>query len=183
MKHSIILCMLFLACMGCKDDPEPAKQLLVNTDMEAGATSPNDWWDMEQTGYTTEWTTEEANSGSRSLKISAIELEATNFAFWTQSYVGAIPVGEDVVLSVKVKCKNISGEGVSIVIRGDTANGQGQFISTEGRTPITGDFDWTTFDLRLDEIQGDIKSIIVFLVFLPNTVGTVYFDDATLVVQ
>ena len=187
MEKSLILCALLLAFMGCKDDPDPAIQLLVNTDMEAGATSPNAWWGLEETVYVNEWTTEEASSGTRSLKISAAQSDDTNFAFWSQTYVGAIPVGKDVVLSIKVKCKNVSGRGISIAIRGDDANSLNsnaeQFSTTQGKINITGDFDWTTYHVRLDGIQSDIKSLTVYFVFLSNTVGTAYFDDASLTVQ
>jgi len=187
MKKSIIFCGLFLTFISCKDDPEPAIQLLVNTDMEAGAASPNRWWDLAQTVYTTEWTTEEASSGTRSLKMSASQSDATNFAFWAQTYVGAIPVGKDVVLAVKVKCKNVTGEGISIAIRGDKAsplNGYAaQFSTTQDKISITGDFDWTTYQVRLNEIQSDIKSLTIYFVFLDNTVGDAYFDDASLTVQ
>lgn len=185
MKKFLILCTFFLTLMGCKDDSESVIQLLVNTDMEAGATSPNSWWDNENTVYITEWSTEEASSGIRSLKISTTQSDAVNFAFWAQSYEGAIPVGKDVVLSVKVKCKNMSGQGVSIAVRGDESNATSatQFSTTQGKISITGDFDWTTYQVRLEDIQSDIKSLYVYFVFLPNTVGDVYFDDATLTVQ
>lgn len=187
MKQTLTLCALFLIFMGCKDDPEPVMQLLVNTNMETGDTSPNSWWDLEPMVYNTEWTTEEANSRTRSLKISATQSDATNFAFWAQSYLGAIPVGKDVVLSIKVKCKNVSGQGISIAIRGDnseTPNGIAeQFSTTQGISNITGEFDWTTYQVRLNKIQSDIKSLTVYFVFLPNTIGTAYFDDASLTVQ
>lgn len=187
MKHSLILCTLFLVFMGCKDDPEPALQLLVNTDMEAGATLPNGWSGWEKTGYTIEWTTEEASSGTRSLKISAAQPDDTNFTFWSQYYGGVIPVAKDVVLSVKVKCKNVSGQGVSIAIRGDNDNLTNdhaeQFSTTQTVTTITGDFDWTSYHVRLDGIQSDITSLTVYFLLLDNTAGTVYFDDASLTVQ
>jgi hypothetical protein len=187
MKHSFIFCTLYLALMNCSDDPEPANQLLINKDMEAGASSPNGWWDLSQTVYTTEWTTDEASSGTKSLKISATQADANNFAFWAQSYMGVIPVGKDVVLSVKVKCKNVTGPGISIAIRGDNADTSNsiaeQFSTTQGITNISGEFDWTTYQVRLNGIQSDIKSLTVYFVFLPNTIGSAYFDDASLIVQ
>lgn len=186
MKRSPILCLLILIFMGCKDDNEPAIQLLVNTDMEAGTTSPNSWFQRGETVYRTEWTTEEANSGTRSLKISATQIDATDFAFWGQSYFGAIPIGKDVVLSIKVKCKDVIGEGISIAIRGDNANSidtAAQFSTTQDTINITGDFDWTTYQVRLNGIKRDIKSLSIYFVFLNNTVGTVYFDDASLIIQ
>lgn len=187
MKYSPILCALLVIFVGCKDDPEPAIELLVNSDMEAGGTAPNAWWDLERTVYTTEWTTEEASSGAKSLKISATESDATNFSFWAQSYFGEIPVGKDVVLSIKIKCKKVSGQGISIAIRGDTPTSStgtaAQFSSTEGRVRISGDFDWTTYQVRLDGIHNDIKSLTIYVLMLPNTAGTVYFDDASLKAQ
>jgi hypothetical protein len=190
MKQHLILCALLSVFVGCNDDSdnnEPAIQLLVNTNMEAGATSPNNWWDMMQTVYSTEWTTQEASSGTKSLKISAEQSDPTNFAFWAQSYTGAIPVGKDIVLSVKVKCKNVIGKGISIAIRADNADTQNgnaeQFNTTQGSTTITGDFDWTTYHVRLSGIQNDIKLLTVYFLLLDNTMGTVYFDDASLTVQ
>jgi len=187
MKQILILCACLATLMGCKDDPEPAIELLVNTDMEAGTSYPNGWWDLAPTVYTAEWATEEASSGSKSLKITASQSDAISFAFWSQTYLGAIPVGKDVVLSIRVKCKNVSGDGISIAIRGDngdTSNSVAeQFSTTQGTASITGDFDWTTYQVRLNGIQNDIKSLTVYFLLLDNTVGTVYFGDASLTVQ
>jgi hypothetical protein len=187
MKKCLIHCALYLTFMGCTNAPEPALQLLVNNDMEAGTTTPNSWWDLTQTVYTTEWTTEEASSGTKSLKISATQTDANNFAFWAQRYMGVIPVGKDVVLSVKVKCKKVSGQGISIAIRGDNADTSNsfaeQFSTTQGEITIRGEFNWTTYQVRLNGIQSDIKSLTVYFLFLNNTVGTAYFDDASLTVQ
>jgi hypothetical protein len=188
MKQILFISTLVLLLIGCKDDEDPEPpELLINTDMEAGESMPDSWWDLERTVYTTEWTAEEASSGTKSLKISATESDATNFSFWAQSYFGEIPVGKDVVFFIKIKCKKVSGQGISIAIRGDSPsslNGTAaQFSSTEGRVRISGDFDWTTYQVRLDEIHNDIKSLTIYVLMLNNSVGTVYFDDASLKAQ
>ena len=187
MKYIILSALFLPALIGCKDDPEPAIDLLVNNSMEIGDSSPNSWLDLEQTVYSTEWTSEEANSGNKSLKITATQTDPTNIAFWAQSFSGSIPVGKDVVLSIRIKGKNLTGQGISIAIRGDAETPRSglaeQFGTTEGEIDITGSFDWTTYNVRLNGIDSNIKELTVFLIFLPNSTGTVYFDDASLRVQ
>jgi hypothetical protein len=184
MKGIYAALFVMLLC-GCNDDPKPPTELLVNVDIESGGTLPNGWLDMEETVYTTEWTTEEASSGIRSLKISATESDDTNFALWYQHYAGVIPVDKDLVLSVRIKGNNVSGEGIAIAIRGNDGISldAAQFSTTQGTINITGNFDWTTYQVRLNKLQKDIKSITVYLMLLNNTTGTVYFDDASLMVQ
>jgi hypothetical protein len=56
-----------------------------------------------------------------------------------------------------------------------------QFASTEGTIKINGTKDWTTYTVELKEkVRSDINNIRVFLFYLPETSGTVYFDDASL---
>lgn len=188
MKSTFFLTALVVLFVSCKNDADPEPQeLLINTDMEAGGSVPNAWWELERTVYTTEWTAEEASSGTKSLKISATEPDASNFAFWAQSYFGSIPVGKDLFFSIKIKCKGVTGQGISIAVRADnatTVNGAAaQFSTTQGTNPISGDFDWTTYNVRLNQVQGDIKSLTVYVLLLNNSVGTVYFDDASLKAQ
>ncbi|MCE2934478.1 MAG: hypothetical protein ACK5WO_05155 [Cyclobacteriaceae bacterium] len=187
MKYFLTFCLFLPLLIGCQDDPEPVIQLLVNGDMETGAASPNSWWNREQTVYSTEWTTEEASKGSKSLKISASQTDPINFAFWAQTFSGSIPVEKNVVLSVSVKGKDLTGQGVSIVIRGDAESSPGgpaeQGSTTQGTTNITGTFDWTTYTVRLTGIERDIKSLTIYLILLPNSTGEVYFDEASLIVE
>lgn len=57
-----------------------------------------------------------------------------------------------------------------------------QYLNS-GSLGIEGTTDWTTYSLELDEPVGvDMTSITVYLLLLPDTSGTVYFDDASLTV-
>lgn len=95
-----------------------------------------------------------------------------------------IPTGKSLTLRVRIKGQ-LEGDGVSIAIRGDdTSNISGvgeQFATTQGPSPISGTFNWTEYGLNLDTIEPNIKSLTVYLIYLPNTTGTVYFDDVSLV--
>lgn len=52
--------------------------------------------------------------------------------------------------------------------------------STQGEVPITGLKDWTEYRVTLNEVPSRIESLTVYLLFLPNTTGTVYFDEVSL---
>ena len=86
-------------------------------------------------------------------------------------------------LEVKIK-SNLIGEGISIVIRGDnTVHPTGtaeQFVTTQGSSPISGTFDWTDYGVKLANVDASTQSLTVYLVYLQNTTGEVYFDDISL---
>lgn len=42
---------------------------------------------------------------------------------------------------------------------------------------ITGSKDWTTYDVTLGDVPQHIRSITVYLIYLPGTTGSAYFDD------
>jgi hypothetical protein len=177
---SMIAIVLF-SC-GKKSDPAPLV-LLTNLDMEQGTSQPTAWFNFAGNGGATTWTTEQSVSPKHSLKISNDVAYSQNIALWSQTYQGAMPVGKDLVLAVKIK-GNLIGSGVSIALRADETttiqSAAKQFSSTEGVTPIGGNFDWTAYQVKLVGLQSSIKSITVYFIYLPNTTGTVYFDDATL---
>jgi hypothetical protein len=79
----------------------------------------------------------------------------------------------------------LSGPGVSLAIRGDdttSLNGSGaeQFSATEGKISISGTFDWKEYQVKMVNVKADIKSLTVFLIYMPGTQGEVYFDDVSL---
>ena len=182
------LCFLLLPSLfACKkNDGLNPVQILVNTDVETGTLAPNSWGaDPGTSGvYSLEWTKDIAFSSTHSLKISAQNSTSPGFSYWYQAFQGEMPNGKDLILSAKIKGDNLTGQGVSIAIRGDnsipaTSNGS-QFMTTQGATSIQGTFDWTTYSVKLTNLSSDTKRLYVFLVYLPNTTGTVYFDDITL---
>lgn len=167
---------------SCNEDEDTFVQFLKNSDVETGSTTPESWW--YYTGfdkYDVVWTDEESFSATKSLHISTDTIESTDFAFWAQTLNTDIPHGQSVTLRAWVK-GNLTGTGISIVIRGDDTDGvMYQFVSTEGNTSISGTFDWSEYSITLDNIDSRIQILKVYLVYLPNTTGEVYFDDIFLV--
>jgi hypothetical protein len=185
-KPFFIVIGVFLALLSsCKKDPVTPVQLLINTDLEAGNSKPNAWVAGVNSVGSLEWTLEEAVSAKHSLKISQAVATGTNNSYWFQQYQGAMPIGKDLILSAKIKGKNITGLGATIDIRVDNSippKGLGsQYANSSATMTIQGDFDWTTYNVKLVNLNRDAKTITVFLSTLPNTSGTVYFDDIMLV--
>lgn len=173
-----------LLLSNCKKDDVQPGQLISNSDVEVGSLTPNGWWFFTGEGkYNVTWTDTESFSPRKSLKISTQTAESTEFAFWAQTINTNLPTGKSVTLKVKVK-GNMTGVGISLVIRGDdTSNPSGaaeQIVSTEGTSPISGTFDWTDYSIKLGNVEVSTQSITIYLVYLPNTTGEVYFDDISL---
>jgi hypothetical protein len=184
----ILFCLLealgSIALFGCDDDEGVHGQLIVNGDVETGSMVPNSWWSNSgQNKYEVTWTDQESFSASKSLKISAQSADPVEFAFWAQTISVNIPTGKTVKLTVKVK-GTLSGQGVSIAIRGDNTpqpSGSGeQFATTQGITPISGSFDWMDHSVQLPGIDANTQSLTIYLIYLSNTTGEVYFDDVSL---
>jgi hypothetical protein len=173
---------IFYACEK-KDDPQ---ELLANGNVESGLGVPNAWVQAPtQTEFTLAWTDQESSSPENSLLISRNTLNITEFSYWCQTIYDNIPIGKTVTLKVKIK-GNLTGDGVSIAIRGDDESAPVQFVTTEyfpknpGSFNITGTFDWKEYSIQLPKIDTSVKSLLVYLIYLPNTTGNVYFDDISL---
>ena len=191
MKSKTILLVLstILLFSGCKKDeegqPTPTGIVLSNTGAEQGSGGmPDDWW-FRNGPYQVGWTSEEAFEGDNSIKITSDSSDDDDFGFWAISSTEGIEEGRRLRLQVSVKTVGVEGEGASIVIRGDdTTTPQGSaelFISTQGDIYIGGTSDWKDYSVDLEDfISPTIQSITVYLVLLPNTSGTVYFDNIRL---
>jgi len=178
---SVLILLLFLE--ACKEEYIPT-ELLLNGNVELGSNNPDSWWKKTNTDYVLAWDDEESYSPSKSLKISNQLADSTDFAFWAQTLYDNIPNGENITLKVKIK-GNITGDGVSIVIRGDddswyTGGDAEQSATTQFNTHIVGTFDWTEYSLTMENVGEEITVLNVYLILLPNTVGEVYFDDISL---
>jgi hypothetical protein len=184
-----LILFLVLSC-GKKDEVIPT-QVLLNTDIESGGSNPDNWYVNQgsTSTYTGTWSDEEASSKTHSLKISATALQSSDFAYWVQTYsqttLGTkLPFGKDLTLSLKIKGKNLSGQGLSIAIRADNAinptKDGSSFVTTQGGIQINGTFDWKTYTVKMSSLRSDALYVYVFLVYLPNTTGSAYFDDVTL---
>ena len=178
-KLSIAIMLLIFSLTGCEKKDE-VQELIKNGNVESGQGVPDFWWQAPlQTGFTLEWTDTESNSSKKSLMISNQEISATNFSYWGQSIYENLPLGKTVNLKVKIK-GNMEGEGVSIAIRSDNENEMLQFVTTESLYEISGTFDWKEYSIDLPKVDDATKALLIFLVYLPNTTGSAYFDDISL---
>jgi len=191
MKSIYLVLFMVLMFTSCKKEDSsesnfdiPA-QLLMNADVETPAGDLFSWISYGSginTGFNAILTDEEAFSPSHSLKIARTTVDTNYFWVWYQSISNLyfIPYGQDLTLTAKIKGVNLEGWGVAIALRCDGKEQDYQFETTQETTPITGNFDWTTYTIDLLDVKSTITSINVFLIYLPSTTGTVYFDDITL---
>ena len=178
--------LLFISCSKEDNDVQDlaSNELLSNGNLEIGSGGPLGWFRSAPCPDTRMlWTEEEAFSLLKSFKMSNSTLESQCFSFWGQNLNTDIPTGKSLTLRVRIKGQ-LEGEGVSIAIRGDDTpeiSGTGErFATTQDSSPISGTFDWTTYSLSLDMVEPTIQSLTVYLTYLPNTTGDVFFDDVSL---
>lgn len=180
----LFLPLIFTNCEKDNAQAASANELLSNGDLEVGSATPDGWFRSAPcTNTSFEWTDEEAFSPKMSLKISNSQLESDCFSFWGQTFNSNIPTGKSLSLRVRIKGQ-LEGDGVSVAIRGDdtpeVAGTGEQFATTQSFTTISGTFNWTEYIVRLNPIEETIQSLTVYLVYLPNTTGNVYFDNISL---
>lgn len=181
----LVLASFFISCK--KDEATPVVEFLKNGNLEGGfqnwsfgldnnnPTNPN--------GFTTSLSKEFASSPVNSLKINCdAVVNPSAFCVYYQSFPTTdIKTGSKLTLKAKVKGVNLSGQGVSLFFRGDKQGAPNIFSrTTQGITPITGNFDFKEFSVSLDSYAGNADIIIVYLVYLSGTTGTVYIDDISL---
>ena len=180
---AVFLLLLFISCN--EEEDQTISQLLANTDIEQGSVAPAGWITNQLDGSGLEfiWNEQEASSGSRSLQIQKISDETEVWGYWAQIFQGDIPHGKNIELSAMIKGNDIQGTGISIAVRADReglASSEGQFVTTQGTIPINGTFDWKNERILLADLKPDVSRILVFLIYLPETTGEIYFDDVTL---
>lgn len=195
MKYTYLLLalfsgLLFTNCNRDDDDAIPENstpsgpiELLNNGFDRSDGGLPADWYAFDGP-YSSAYGTDEALVGAAVSLTSNIS-DSDEFAYWVQSTDENIQVNRTLKLSVDIKLENVEGEGVSIVIRGDDTpvpqDYAELFATTQGTIAITGTHHWKTYNVTLEEpITPDIQSITVYMVMLPNTSGTAYFDEVQL---
>ncbi len=186
MKKNILLLLSVLLFIACnKDDDGPAFQsLLSNASVEDGVGNmPEGWWSNAASNII-QWTDTDAFSGNRSLVMTANNSNS-NFSFWAQTLSENLNHGQKLRLSAYLKLDDVQGAGISLVIRGDESlepEGPAEFFySTQDTNPILGTHDWQSYSIATDKvIPSGIQSITVYLILLPNTTGTAYFDAIAL---
>ena len=116
-----------------------------------------------------------------SFMISRTTPDSDFYAYYSQRYPRKMPYGNDLTLKAHIKGVNLEGEGISLIIRCEDASlSPVQVATTEGTVKIAGTFDWTEYSVKLLDLQSTVTTLYVYLNYLPNTTGTVYFDDITL---
>jgi hypothetical protein len=163
--------------------PETAVVFNLNGSMEKGTFAPYGWQQSEQ-NPAFKWTNSVSRTGRRSLQITSTHGEDKAIG-WVYTLNQDIPYDKRIYLKVYIKCDAVSGQGVSLVLRADDtlqpAADAEIYASSQGHKSITGMSDWKEYTLVLPEpIHDSIKSITLYLIMLPGTKGTVYFDDISL---
>jgi hypothetical protein len=124
---------------------------------------------------------EHAFSRSHALKI-AVENPVSEIFAWYLTLADKLPLNKEITLKVSVKTDNLRGQGVALTVRADEtafpANRILLFNTTRDQLVITGSSDWQEYSLALKgKIPMSAKSISIYLLYLPRTTGSVYFDD------
>ena len=161
--------------------------ILENGHVEQGSEKPSVWYAkiIGHNQYEISWATEQHCSPDHSIKIKLDTLrDSDSFSFWQQSVTLGIPAQIEFELTAHIKIEDVTGNGIAIAIRCDDElrpSGMAEaFYSTQGRFLLTGTEDWIEHTITTADIPMDTKCITVYLIFLPQTTGTVYFDDIAL---
>lgn len=163
----------------------PDNYSLKNTDFELGSSFPDFWWTgaTDRGKFEISLVDDVTLSSGHSVMIKS-ENSDNEFAFWAQRIDAKNFIGKELNLSANIKGENIEGEGIAIAIRGDdlsnSSNSAEIFYTTQGNITIDGTFDWKSFNVQSEIIPNNIDLITVYLIYLKNTSGTVYFDDVSL---
>ena len=186
------LCLILILNLSCNKESDTVTEepilissiIMENAGFEADPNAwPNAWW-YRGAPYEVRWVSDEAYSGDGSVAIES-DTMVNDFNFWGQTITQNIQTGRKLQLRVKIKLDEVIGEGVSIVIRGDESSspeGDAEtFVTTQGTIDISGTHDWKEYQLsQLENMPASIKSVTVYLLLLPNTTGTVWFDEVEL---
>jgi hypothetical protein len=181
----VVVALLIFSCKKDEPAPEPV-EIAVNGNLENGSTSLDGWFTSGSNSvFNIEWTDTYASSGSKSIMISSDAGDSQQFAYWGEQICDNVRVGKKIVLKVKVKA-NLVGTGVSLALRADdsrTSTSGLEFVSTQQFKSITGTFDWQEFSVEMSAVPNGTQCLDIFLVYLQNTSGEVYFDDVSLIYQ
>ena len=201
----MLIMILFFGCDRTLDlvipEPEPTESesepevdvssILNNGDVELGNDQPDSWlpfiWGSNN--YEMSWTTEDFHSSSHSLKMSLDTSKfANSHACWLQHLNLDAPPSNDFTITAHIKTENVVGDGVGFFVRfgrnRDLIPGAEAdvFYADPNAVPISGTKDWDecSHSVAVSDVPPDTDCMQVFLIFLPKSTGTVYFDDITL---
>ncbi|HEY5825801.1 MAG TPA: hypothetical protein VIT44_15610 [Cyclobacteriaceae bacterium] len=122
-----------------------------------------------------------SSSKGHALSISSASTSTTGFSSWAYRITPSdIPVGSRLVLKLKVKLNEVTGNGVYVALRGDVQSENVFFVTTEGNQKISGTQEFKEYSIKLNYYPQDVSAIWIFLIMDTST-GTAYFDDIELV--
>lgn len=195
-RFVILLSSVILLFNGCKkNEAKPQGPLIINGDIEQklegwGFNYVQGWGfkyvspiKTNINGYEYNFTAEAAASPQYSLKINSNQVKnSSSFCYYTQDVIptGLVPVGAKLTLKVRIKTVNLKGNGIALVLQGDGDGKLVFFETTEGKTAITDVKEFTEYSVTVDSYPDKVDKLKIFLVYLANTTGTVYFDDISL---
>ncbi|MEL7534843.1 MAG: hypothetical protein AAFN10_26295 [Bacteroidota bacterium] len=155
--------------------------MLENNDFEESANDYTGWFANNSSG-TVAISREESRSGDQSIILRSLA-SGNSIGFIAQNF-REFEVGKRVKLSAYIKLKELEGEGLSIVVRGDTDDlnpAAEWFHTTQGKVLITGDHKWQEYTLTTEDVIPDnITNLTVYVVYLNNTSGSAWVDDISL---
>lgn len=186
MKKLAIIVFIIFTIISCEKKKDPV-EMIKDNDVENLALDA--WLRIPPSATSADFelirTTDEYASPTHSLKISKPTLD-DSLAYFGQYFSENLPLNKKLTLSAKIKCVNLNGYGASLVLSCyDSPQSQTpiQFVSSQGQQLINGNTDWKEYSVTLDNLDSSVKEIFVFLAFLTNTTGTVYFDDIHLLYE
>ncbi|MGE0589796.1 MAG: hypothetical protein AB7O48_14560 [Cyclobacteriaceae bacterium] len=179
LRKLLVLIVCVVVLLSCYKDGVDPGQLIKNVDVETGSLVPSEWRMLGGDNHIVQLTEQESVSPVRSLEISLDTPDPDFSGYWYQYICDEIPVGKALTLWVMVKGRDITGDGINLVIAGQKKSSfsYDNLARSYDEGPITGTFDWTKYEVKLEKVDEDIACLAVFLQYLPNTTGTVYFDD------
>lgn len=125
-----------------------------------------------------------ASSCTLGLAASTI-IDTASYCYWAYRFYPptTLRIGQSLRLTAKIKLDNVQEKGVSLVLRGDR-KGQSVvlFASMEGKLPLNGTADYTTYSVTLPYTTGVGYFIVCFLL-LSNTTGTATCTDVSVAIQ
>ncbi len=181
MKNLFLILFSLSFLFACQPEPVLEPDLLTNNDFEESDNDYTGWFANNSAGAVA-ISREEARSGDQSIVLRSLA-SGNNISFIAQNFRDFEP-GKKVKLSAFIKLEELEGEGLSIVVRGDTDDPNPSaewFHTTQGRVLITGDHKWEEYTLTTDDvIPASITNLTVYIVYLPNTSGSAWVDDISL---
>jgi len=131
--------------------------------------------------------TENPLNQSKSIALTAVgKFENNNLGGWTiQLDNPDIAEGVDLKFSTQIIAEDLKGEGINLILRTYSGDNTDSVISAATSRKIT-DLSNLTAEieaLTLIYYPSDVQQIEIILQILPNTSGTVYFDDLNLSVM